>query len=75
VPTAITAPTPDVNPEIGLKGKAYTITFPAGTAIIPVAATGTSFGDRFTYSFLVFGQFGKTGVIAPYANLFRNRIH
>lgn len=74
-PTAINAPIPDINPEVGLLGKPYTVTFPVGTAIIPFAATGTSFGDRFTYSFLVFGQFGKTGVIAPYANLFRNRIH
>lgn len=74
VPTAITAPTPDPNPEIGLKGKAYTITFPAGTSIIAPATAGTTFTERYTYSFLVFGQFGKTGIIAPFGGLFRNRL-
>jgi hypothetical protein len=74
VPSAITAPTPDPNPEIGLKGKAYTITFPAGTVIINPATAGTAFGERYTYTLLVFGQFGKTGVIAPYGGLFRNRL-
>ncbi|MCU0456595.1 MAG: hypothetical protein MUE74_09865, partial [Bacteroidales bacterium] len=74
VPTAITAPTPDPNPEIGLKGKAYTITFPAGSVIIAPATAGTAFGEKYTYTLLVFGQFGKTSVIAPYGGLFRNRL-
>jgi len=74
VPTAITAPTPDPDPLKGLKGKPYTITFPAGTTIIAPSSTSTSFGERYTYTFLVYGQFGKTSIIAPTGSLFRNRL-
>lgn len=67
VPT-ITAPTA---PTIG---KPYTMSFIAGNVLIAPAAAGTTFSERATYSFLIFGQFGKTGVIAPFGNLFRNRL-
>lgn len=74
VPTAITAPTPD--PVTGsLLGKSYTITFPAGKTVIAAAAAGTSFTQKSTYSLVVFGQFGKTSVIAPAGGLFRNRVN
>lgn len=73
-PTAITAPTPD--PVTGsLLGKPYTITFPAVKTVIAPAANGTTFTDKSTYSFLVFGQFGKTSIIAPFGSLFRNRVN
>jgi hypothetical protein len=74
VPTAITAPTPDPDPLKGVKGKPYTITFPAGTTIIAPSSTSTAFGERYTYSFLIYGQFGKTSIIAPTGSLFRNRL-
>jgi hypothetical protein len=74
VPTAITAPTPDPDPLKGLKGKPYTITFPAAGTIIAPSTSSTAFGERYTYSFLVYGQFGKTSIIAPTGSLFRNRL-
>ncbi|MFA5819863.1 MAG: hypothetical protein WC854_11395 [Bacteroidales bacterium] len=62
--TAPTAPT---------AGKPYTLSFTAANVLVAQASAGTTFAERTTYSFLVFGQFGKTGVIAPFGNLFRNR--
>lgn len=72
VPTAITAPTPD--PITGsLLGKSYTMTFPAGTTVVALSAA-TTFSERTSYSMLLYGISGKTGVLAPYSSLFRNRL-
>ena len=71
VPTAITPPT------VPTTGKAYTLTFAAANVLIAQAAgtgVGTTFAQRTTYSLLIFGQFGKTGVVAPFGNFFRNRL-
>jgi hypothetical protein len=72
VPTAITPPVPDPNPAIGLLGKPYTITFSAPNTL--VAQTTNTFSQRTTYSLLIYGQFGKTLMLAPVGNLFRNRL-
>lgn len=72
-PTATTPPTAD--PITGSKlGKAYTISFPGASTLVAQASTGTTFSQRTTYSLLIYGQFGKTGMLAPVGNLFRNRL-
>jgi hypothetical protein len=65
VPT-ITTPAPS-------PGLSYTMTFPAGTTIVALSGA-TTFSERTTYSLLMYGQNTKTGIIAPYASLFRNRL-
>jgi hypothetical protein len=67
VPTANTAPT--------VIGTSYNLTFAAADIIInKVTATNTTFADRTTYSLLIYGKFGATGVAAPYGSFFRNRL-
>jgi len=63
VPTANTPPT--------VVGVPYTLTFATADAII--AGTGI-LAERSTYSFLIFGQIGGTGVKAPFISFFRNRL-
>jgi hypothetical protein len=67
VPTAITPP---ANPL----GNPYTITFPGGTTIVALSSS-TSFVQRTTYSLMMYGQVGKTGVLAPVASLYRHRLN
>jgi hypothetical protein len=74
VPTLITPPVPDPDPLKGLFGKPYTITFAAASVMVAQASTGTSFIQRTTYSMLIYGQFGKTGMLAPVGSLYRNRL-
>ena len=67
VPTANTAPT--------VVGTGYTLTFAAADIVIDkVTATNTTFADRTTYSMLLYGKKGGTGVAAPYGSFFRNRL-
>jgi len=66
VPTANTAPT--------TVGVPYTLTFAAADILINKATASTSYAERTTYSFLFYGQFGGTGVKAPYGSNFRNRV-
>jgi hypothetical protein len=72
VPTAITAPVP-VPPSTSLLGLSYTMTFPAGTTVVALSSA-TTFSERTTYSLLLYGLSTKTGVLAPYASIFRNRL-
>jgi hypothetical protein len=67
VPSSITPP---ANPL----GNPYTITFPAGTTVVALSPS-TAFSQRTTYSFLVYGQMGKTGFLTPVASLYRNRLN
>jgi len=72
-PTVIVAPTPDPVTFSKL-GKAFTITFPGASVLVVQANTGATFSQMTTYSLLIYGQFGKTGMLAPVGNLFRNRL-
>lgn len=67
VPTANTPPASVGNP--------YTLTFAAADIIIDKASGNTSLSQRTTYSFLLFGKVGGTGISAPYGNTFRNRLN
>lgn len=64
VPTENTAPAEAT-------GKPYTLSFDAADIIYSRASTSVARGT--TYSMLVFGSSGSSGVNAPYSSLFRNR--
>jgi hypothetical protein len=67
VPTTNTAPT--------VVGTSYNLNFATADIIInKVTATNTTFADRTTYSMLIYGKNGGTGVAAPYGSFFRNRL-
>lgn len=65
VPTANTAPATVALP--------YTFTFAAADVVL-LATSSSSFGERTTYSLLLFGQIGGTGIKAPFLSSFRNRL-
>ena len=67
VPTANTPP--------ATLGSPYNLTFAAADIVINKATTNTSFSQRTTYSFLLFGKVGGTTTAAPYGNIFRNRLN
>jgi len=64
VPTANTPP--------ATSGSPYTLTFASADVIL--AGTVSSLPERTTFSFILFGQVGGTGVKAPVGTFFRNRL-
>ena len=64
VPTANTPPT--------TSGSPYTLTFASADVIL--AGTVSSLPERTTFSLILFGQVGGTGVKAPFLTFFRNRL-
>jgi hypothetical protein len=72
--TVCTPVNPVADPvTLSFLGKSYSLTVPAGTTIVALSSA-TTFSERTTYSMLLYGLNTKTGVMAPYASLFRNRL-